>query len=411
MQWSTFWSGIETYIRDVGEEDVAMLTFRPDDRGIYDMPSLGRHYQDIWDEEDMQLPFSQASNSAWSASANLAPPAFQRDKERDALGNRIGKGLRRAYPKDLGEVDLVDERKGPGLLEERVVAGLWGGRPEKSDNGVGSHASTHDMMVKGEPGIDEVMDERNEHPSRNGKHMEQLASNDPSIWPIAPPQGSENGTTSRSTRLEMLNATIGETEEGVKRELRHLGLLDANEEVRPMSCSSSRAKVELLMRELCLSQIDWTCKEDDEIAAAIRQCQRALRDQVNSNNARKERLTGLVKDRLAYGGYERTLEGLEKAIEGAWLKRSARKHKKQKPNHRDEGNSARRPGEKVPLPDAVKQAMEARRRWIDVVGGAMEAPDVQGRFTGLPERSIYDEMEDLKDDATGRTWIQTTSNE
>ena len=159
-------------------------------------------------------------------------------------------------------------------------------------------------------------------------------------------------------------------------------------------------------------QIDWTRKEDDEIAAALRQCQRALRDQVTSNNARKERLTGLVRDRLAYGAYEKSLEGLEKTIEGAWLKRSARRNKKQKSSsHREEGNSIRRPGEKVPLPDNVKQAMEARRRWIDAVGPLMEAPDVQGKFTGLPERSIYDGLEDLKDDATGRTWIQTISNE
>ena len=120
----------------------------------------------------------------------------------------------------------------------------------------------------------------------------------------------------------------------------------------------------------------------------------------------------MVKDRLAFGGYEKTLEGLEKAIESTWLKRSARKNKKQKSSsHREDGNPARRPGEKVPLPENVKQAMEARRRWIDVVGAAMQAPDVQGRFAGLPERSIYAEMEDLKGDAAGRKWIQTMSSE
>jgi len=232
VQWSTFWSGIETYIRDVGEEDIAMLTFRPDDRGIYDMPSLGRHYQDIWDEEDMQLPFSQSTSSAWSASANLAPPAFQRDKERDVLGNRIGKGLRRAYPKDLRETDLRDERKGPGLLEERIVAGLWESRPNGPANGIRDHgarqADSGEVVIKDEPGLGETRSFGNGQIERTGKSADQLAVDDPSIWPIAP----------QHTGFEILNATIVESEEGVKRELRHLGLLDANEEVSLLGPSS-----------------------------------------------------------------------------------------------------------------------------------------------------------------------------
>lgn len=235
VQWSTFWSGIETYIRDVGEEDVAMLTFRPDDRGIYDMPALGRHYQDIWDEEDMQLPFSQASNQAWVTSANMASGAFQREKERDALGNRIGKGLRRAYPKDLNEVDLRDERKGPGLLEERIVAGLWEGHRAKhagaAPGGTDAQKGTHEVVVKGEPGIGPAQDVDMEPRTGSGKLAGEPVTENGAIWPIAARRINGVATSGQPTRLDMMNATIGETEEGVKRELRHLGLLDANEEV------------------------------------------------------------------------------------------------------------------------------------------------------------------------------------
>ena len=266
-------------------------------------------------------------------------------------------------------------------------------------------ADSGEVVIKDEPGLGENRRFGNGQTERTGKSADQLAIDDPSIWPIAPQHAG----------FEILNATIVESEEGVKRELRHLGLLDANEEVSFLKRLVIIGPSTLQWIDCDLlgtSQIDWTRKEDDEIAAALRQCQRALRDQVTSNNARKERLTGLVRDRLAYGAYEKSLEGLEKPIEGAWLKRSARRNKKQKSSsHREEGNSIRRPGEKVSLPDNVKQAMEARRRWIDAVGPVLEAPDVQGKFTGLPERSIYDGLEDLKDDATGRTWIQTISND
>jgi transcriptional adapter 3 len=180
--------------------------------------------------------------------------------------------------------------------------------------------------------------------------------------------------------------------------------LDGGEEVRAYPPTDTR--IYLLTAHLDC-QIDWTKKEDDEIAAGLRQCQRALRDQIARNNARKTKLTGLVMDRLGYGGYEKSLEGLEKVIEGTWLKRSARKMKKQKSSQRDEQAGVKRCIEKVPLPDAVKQAMQTRRQWIEVLGKTMQAPEVQGRYTGLPEKSVYADLDDLKNDAAERTWTQT----
>jgi hypothetical protein len=248
VQWSTFWSGIETYIRDVGEEDVAMLTFRPDDQGIFDMPSLGKHYQDVWDEEDSHLPFSQATNQTWVTSASMAQGPFQRDKERDSLGNRIGKGLRRAFPKDLIELDLRDERKGPGLLEERVVAGLWGGSsPSTSSsalamkkgpdpNGTDTRIRLTSAFVKIEPGLDALGLENQRTNESNPIAGPSIRTTSlvpilESQWPIASHRPDVGSSTGLQSRTDMLNATIGETEEGVKRELKHLGLLDATEEV------------------------------------------------------------------------------------------------------------------------------------------------------------------------------------
>ena len=295
-----------------------MLTFRSDDRGVFDMPALGKHYQDIWDEEDIHLPFSQASNQAWVTSASMAQGPFQRDKERDSLGNRIGKGLRRSFPKDLTETDLRDERKGPGLLEERVVAGLWEGMPSGSGSKLKDEArsagiaeGTHlhgPVQVKEEPGNETSPDQRSSHDIASNQATivsnsvsDVTAMDQQTQWPVPRFRPDIGDGSGHQFRMDMLNATIGETEEGVKRELRHLGLLDAGEEVS--ACPSTNTRKYLLTT--CHDyQIDWTKKEDDEIAAGLRQCQRALRDQIARNNARKTKLTGLVMDRLGYGGYE-----------------------------------------------------------------------------------------------------------
>jgi hypothetical protein len=229
VQWSTFWTGIETYIRDVGEEDIAMLTFRPDDRDVFDMVPLGRHYQDIWDEEDASLPFSQSSpqttNQSWSSSAGITHGYGQREKERDQLGNRIGKGLRRAYPKDLSVMDLKDERKGPGMLEERVVAALC-----PSALILQSNASIN-PLPKGMESIAIKLETHSDHQNGSIKENDRIASSS-SSWPIPSQRIGSGDDGYVRPRTETIDATIGETEEGVKRELRHLGLLDVNEEVK-----------------------------------------------------------------------------------------------------------------------------------------------------------------------------------
>lgn len=266
VQWGTFWSGIETYIRDVGEEDVAMLTFRPDDRGIFEVPALGRHYQDIWDEEDASLPFgggsSQAANQAWATSAAMSQGAMQRDRERDGLGNRIGKASRRVVGRNLTEMDLKDERKGPGLLEERIVAGLLE-RPSHghSPTNLAVNGTAEHLVVKREPDLDTT--ESSEDPPDGVPDGRDLYSDtttdvrgkqrdlEATTWPI-PAHRIDNDDHQAS--LDQQSLTVGETEEGVKRELRHLGLLDSNEEVCRnqflLSLSTAANRMDLFHRSI-----------------------------------------------------------------------------------------------------------------------------------------------------------------
>lgn len=149
-------------------------------------------------------------------------------------------------------------------------------------------------------------------------------------------------------------------------------------------------------------------REDDEISCALRSCQRLLRAQVAVNNARKDRLLQVTKERLAYSEYKKVLEGLEKLIEQAWTKRyaalkKAGKKQKGKAKEHAPGDGAvastaltpskRREGV-PPLSDQVKLAMSARRRWLDTVGHALENDPVVGRYRGLPQQSIYEGIDE-----------------
>lgn len=113
---------------------------------------------------------------------------------------------------------------------------------------------------------------------------------------------------------------------------------------------------------------------------------------------------------MAYGEYKKVLEGLEKLIEQAWTKRYAaikKAGKRQKGKGKASANNtttdpsagptAVTPSKREgipPLSDQVKLAMSARRRWLDTVGHALEDDPVAGRYRGLPQRSIYEGIDE-----------------
>ncbi|KAF9077773.1 histone acetyltransferases subunit 3-domain-containing protein [Rhodocollybia butyracea] len=49
---ATFYSSIEPYLRTITEEDVGFLEWEGDDIEPYVMPKLGKHYLDVWEEQD-----------------------------------------------------------------------------------------------------------------------------------------------------------------------------------------------------------------------------------------------------------------------------------------------------------------------------------------------------------------------
>lgn len=114
---TAFWSGMEAYIRDIREDDLAMLNFKADAPESFEIPPRGRHYSEVWDEEDGNPPGTT--------------PRLPVPNTRHNYGGPGGLGLPHFVPaSELKEELLVDEHRGLGHLTERIVAGVMDGEAE-----------------------------------------------------------------------------------------------------------------------------------------------------------------------------------------------------------------------------------------------------------------------------------------
>ncbi|GAA5970153.1 hypothetical protein JCM11641_000291 [Rhodosporidiobolus odoratus] len=164
-------------------------------------------------------------------------------------------------------------------------------------------------------------------------------------------------------------------EERIKRELRFIGILPEDE-------------------------VDWSAREDDEISSSLRACQRLLHQQTELNEARKAALMSLVKDRMAYQDYETARDAQERVIEQGWTKRTrvdTKKQKKKKDKDKRTGTAKEPAGvnddpSKQPIPLELLEAVEKRNRLVGAFQPFFEEEE-NGRYYGLPERSVYDGLE------------------
>ncbi|KAK9894538.1 hypothetical protein P389DRAFT_146593, partial [Cystobasidium minutum MCA 4210] len=90
------------------------------------------------------------------------------------------------------------------------------------------------------------------------------------------------------------------------------------------------------------SSVDWSTRADDEIATALRACQRQLKKQVALNDKRKERLASIVRQRIAYQEYEHLRDGLEAVIEAAWAKRQRAAQRKAQKDRKEKDKKGER---------------------------------------------------------------------
>ena len=104
---TTFHSSIEPYLRNIKEEDVGFLEYTADEVEPYVMPKLGRHYLEVWEDQDMGLlPPVILGELPLAPSSAFTAPTPKWDSS------------------TLTEADLLTEDKGHGPLTERVISAL-----------------------------------------------------------------------------------------------------------------------------------------------------------------------------------------------------------------------------------------------------------------------------------------------
>ncbi|EIW71248.1 hypothetical protein TREMEDRAFT_13632, partial [Tremella mesenterica DSM 1558] len=106
----TFWSGVEPYLREIREDDLALLNFKADAPESYEVPPRGRHYTEVWDEEDGLPP---------GTTPRIFVPSMRHSHDRGPGGLAVPHFVPSAEMKDE---TLVDEQRGLGGLTERIVA-------------------------------------------------------------------------------------------------------------------------------------------------------------------------------------------------------------------------------------------------------------------------------------------------
>ncbi|KAJ7184534.1 histone acetyltransferases subunit 3-domain-containing protein [Mycena filopes] len=106
----TYYASIEPYLRWIREEDIGFLEHTGDEVEPFVMPRLGRHYLDVWAEQDAALQGVALPDGAGTL--------------RDAPPDAFAPPAPKWDPSTLTEPDLVTEARGHGPLTERVLSAL-----------------------------------------------------------------------------------------------------------------------------------------------------------------------------------------------------------------------------------------------------------------------------------------------
>lgn len=272
-----FQAYVDGWFKSLTEEDVAWLGRQEDDAEPFQIPEIGRHYKEVWEEED--------ANGGSGASLYGAPDLTGINASRNGA-------LHKPKPARVGPFDprqLADEHAfGTSAMEAK-----GGPLTERVLSLVLPTAPTHGHSSDGQQQTNGSGEQQQQQPLVNGSASGSSAA---PTTANGPPSHSEVPAFSLPPPHTQ---NMAQYEERLKAELRFLDILGADEEV------------------------DWSNRQDDEISATLRKVQVLLGKQTKINTARKTRLKELAEGRLAYQDYLSCLTNVEKVIEQGWYKRQS----------------------------------------------------------------------------------------
>lgn len=316
---TTWQNTLEPYLRPFAEDDLAWLATKTDDLTPFIVPPLGRHYAELWAEEEAM------AGMAPTGPAMRMPPGAQLEYAT----------LQPLRPENVTEEQLVMERMHVGPLAERLLASLT--VPQLGELTNASAVTNNGQLANGEASL--------------------------------PPD----------------NMDAVELEDRVKRELKYLGVV-------PPPIASTSAAVKDALASPTTFDPDWSQRTDDDVSAALRACQRKLREQMAINEARKAKLSVIVRDRLARQEFETLRDALEKQIETGYIRRHRHSvtHKQAAAVKQKGAPAAEEPEIRTPnLPEGLADVLRKRKRLLEAVKPIFEAPSERPRFFGIPQESIY----------------------
>ncbi|KAF8955561.1 histone acetyltransferases subunit 3-domain-containing protein [Flammula alnicola] len=335
---STFYTSIEPYIRNIKEEDVGFMEYTGDEVEPYVMPKLGRHYLEVWEEQDSGvLPPVLLGDLPVAPPSSFAAPTPNWD------------------PSKLDDPDLDNEEKGHGPLTERVISALL---------------PIPDLTVwKGVKAAEDAM------------------------------EGRPGGSGAAAARRERLNVT--DLEARIRDTMRYHGLLDAvpnfTEKVDDPIATALREAQRELRKVVATNKARKT-----RLAAIARdrlgyQEYLELRDSIDKNittlyaKLQKKDTPKLSKKK------KKPLQGAAAAAAAAAAANAA---KGSAAPEDPPSTLAPCPAALGLMPDEdnrltvneqLKQLIETRRQWVDTVGSIFDEKEMEnpGRIYGLPKESIY----------------------
>lgn len=337
---NTFLTYVEPYVRPLTEEDIAWLRERVSveslvRNGATDnkkgdritlflaVPRGKRSYQDIWAEEDGTISVESGND-------------------------KLPINHPRGNVEQINDENVSTDQISTGPLASRLLSLLKFEHRPPSDNGTGDLNS---FMADGNDTMD----------------LDGLTNgHDSSEKPLPPAAAVADLAPSKNSNTQRLDYV--QSDERIKAELRHIGLLGQDENP------------------------DYDAHHDDDISERLRLLQAELRRVMVVNGARKARLLDLARERLAFQEYSTIHEDLDSQVQQAYLKRTRTLGKtkkggpganKPKPGSHGVGaaGTAMSVNRARDIGDSARMLMDRRQRWETCIG-----PVFKDMKHGIPDK-------------------------
>ncbi|KAF7975028.1 hypothetical protein HWV62_10661 [Athelia sp. TMB] len=329
---STFYTSIEPWLRSIKEEDVGFLEYTADEVEPYVMPTLGRHYSEVWEEEDIALyggplPGFSATRFAGHANASIAPaPKWD--------------------PSTLTEPDLLGEARGHGPLTERLVSALL---------------PMPDVTVwKGVKAAEDAM------------------------------EGRPGGSGAAAAKREKVNVAL--LEDRIRETMRFHGLLentpDFSEKVDdPIATALRQAQGDL-------RKVVATNKARKERLASIARDRLGYQEYLDLRESIDKNISNmyakLQKKDVPKLAKKKKIKGVE--VNGnASLSSGSASTSALPPPHPAALGLNPDDDHTLVISEQLRQLVETRRKWVDTVGGIFDEKQEEcpGRIWGTPQQSVF----------------------